>query len=123
MAVMNSRDTRTEIAGADLSAAQFKFVTLESTGKVILANGAGEQCYGVIIVGAIADAAVTVVRTGSVMVISSGTIAAGAAVTTTAAGLAAAATTGNIIMGYAKEAAVANQVIEIELIAGGNASA
>lgn len=123
MTVMNSRDTRTEIAGADLSAAQFKFVTLESTGKVILANGAGEQCYGVIIVGAPADAAVTVVRTGSVMVISSGVIAAGAAVTTTAAGLAAAATTGNIIMGYAKEAAVASQVIEIELIAGGNASA
>ena len=30
MAVMQSRDTRTVIAGADLSAAQFKFVKLDA---------------------------------------------------------------------------------------------
>ena len=54
------------------------------------------------------------------MVISGGTIAAGAAVATTAAGLALTAAATNTIMGYAKEAAVSNQVIEIELISGGN---
>lgn len=120
MAVMQSRDNRTFIAGADLSAAQFKFVTLESTGKVILANSAGEQAIGVCLVGGVADTAVTVTRSGSVMVIAGGTIAAGAAITTTAAGLALTAASGNVVMGYAKEAAVINQVIEIELISGGN---
>lgn len=123
MAVMQSRDTRTEIAGVDLSAAQFKFVTLESDGFVDLANSAGELAYGVCIVGAAAGRAVTVVRTGSVMVEAGGTITAGAAVATNAAGEAVAATTGNIIMGYAKEAAVDGQIIEIELITGGNAAA
>ena len=123
MAVMASRDTRSEIAGVDLSSAQFKFVTLESDGFVDLANGAGEQAYGVCIVGGAVGAAVTVVRTGSVNVIAGGTIAAGAAVATDASGTAATAATGNIIMGYAKEAGVAGQIIEIELITGGNASA
>ena len=123
MTVMQSRDTRTEIAGANLSTAQFKFVTLESTGKVILANAAGEQSYGVIIVGAPADAAVTVVRTGSVMVEAGGNIAAGAAVATNAAGEAQTAASTNIVMGYAKEAGVDGQLIEIELITGGNAVA
>ena len=123
MTVMQSRDTRTEIAGANLSTAQFKFVTLESTGKVILANAAGEQAYGVIIVGAPADAAVTVVRTGSVMVEAGGTIAAGAAVATNASGKAQTAASTNIVMGYAKEAGVTDRLIEIELITGGNAVA
>ena len=54
------------------------------------------------------------------MVIAGGTIAAGAAVATTAAGLALTAASGNVVMGYAKEAGVINQVIEIELISGGN---
>lgn len=122
MAVMASRDTRSEIAGVDLSSAQFKFVTLESDGFVDLANAAGEQAYGVCIVGGAVGAAVTVVRTGSVNVVAGGTIAAGAAVATDAAGDAVTAAIGNIIMGYAKEAGVAGQVIEIELITGGNAA-
>jgi hypothetical protein len=42
MAVIQTRDTRTFIAGEDLSAAQFKFVTLESDGQVDLADSAGE---------------------------------------------------------------------------------
>lgn len=120
MAVMQSRDTRTEIAGVDLSSAQFKFVTLESDGFVDLANSAGEQCYGVCIVGAAAGKAVTVVRTGSVMVEAGGTIAAGAAVQAGADGTALTAAIGDVVMGYAKEAGVDGQIIEIELITGGN---
>ena len=64
MAVMQSRDTRTFIAGVDLSAAQFKFVTLESDGQVDLANSAGENCIGVCLVGGAAGAAVTVAISG-----------------------------------------------------------
>ena len=45
MAVMQSRDNRTFIAGEDLSSAQFKFVTLESDGQVDLADSAGEERY------------------------------------------------------------------------------
>ena len=123
MATMQSRDTRTFVAGEDLSAAQFKFVTLESDGQVDLADSAGENCIGVLLVEGEAARAVTVIMTGSVMVEAGGTVTAGGAVATDATGRAVDATTGDIIMGYAREAGVANQVIEIELIQGGNASA
>lgn len=120
MAVMQSRDTRTEIAGADLSAAQFKFVTLDAGGVVTVAGTAGEQAYGVCIVGGTSGNAVTVVRSGSVLVAAGGTIAAGDAVQTDAAGAALVAATGDVVMGYAKEAGASGQIIEIELITGGN---
>ena len=123
MATMQSRDTRTFVAGEDLSAAQFKFVTLEAGNVVDLADSAGENCVGVLLVEGAADRAVTVVMTGSVMVEAGGTVTAGGAVATDATGRAVDATTGDIIMGYAREAGVAAQVIEIELIQGGNASA
>ena len=51
MAVMQSRDNRTFVAGEDLSAAQFKFVTLEADGQVDLADAAGENAIGVCISG------------------------------------------------------------------------
>ena len=123
MATMQSRDTRTFVAGEDLSAAQFKFVTLESDGQVDLADSAGENCLGVLSVEGGDTRAVTVVMTGSMMVEAGGTVTAGGAVATDATGRAVDATTGDIIMGYAREAGVTNQVIEIELIQGGNASA
>jgi hypothetical protein len=123
MATMQSRDTRTFVAGEDLSAAQFKFVTLEAGNVVDLADSAGENCVGVLLVEGAAARAVTVVMTGSVMVEAGGTVTAGGAVATDATGRAVDATTGDIIMGYAREAGVTAQVIEIELIQGGNASA
>ena len=120
MAVMQYRDNRTFIAGEDLSAAQFKFVTLESDGQVDLADSAGENAIGVCLVGGAAGAAVTVCVSGSVMVEAGGTIAAGAAVQTGADGTALAAATGDVVMGYAREAGVDGHIIEIELIQGGN---
>ena len=123
MAVMQSRDNRTFIAGEDLSSAQFKFVTLESDGQVDLADSAGENAIGVCIVGAGAGNAVTVTVSGSVMVTAGGTIAAGAAVQTDAAGDALTAATGDVILGYAREAGVDGQIIEIEMIQGGNLAA
>jgi hypothetical protein len=120
MAVIQTRDTRTFIAGEDLSAAQFKFVTLESDGQVDLADSAGENAIGVCLVGGAAGAAVTVAISGKVMVKSGGTIAAGAAVQTDANGDALTAASGDVVLGYALEAAVDNQIIAIELIQGGN---
>tara|TARA_R110000823_G_scaffold61471_1_gene146452 strand:- start:798 stop:1169 length:372 start_codon:yes stop_codon:yes gene_type:complete len=123
MAVMQSRDNRTFIAGEDLSSAQFKFVTLESDGQVDLADSAGENAIGVCIVGGTAGNAVTVTVSGSVMVTAGGNIAAGAAVQTDASGDALTAATGDVILGYAREAGVDGQIIEIEMIQGGNLAA
>lgn len=123
MAVMQSRDNRTLVAGEDLSAAQFKFVTLESDGQADLADSAGETCYGVLLNQPIAGKAATVCVAGKVMVEAGGTIAAGANVATAADGTAVTATTGAIIMGQAYEAGVDGQIIAIELIQGGNAVA
>ena len=120
MAVMQSRDNRTFIAGEDLSAAQFKFVTLEADGQVDLADSAGENAMGVCLVGAATGNAVTVCVSGSVMVEAGGTIAAGAQVQTGADGTALLAATGDVVLGYAREAGVDGQIIEIEMIQGGN---
>ena len=120
MAVIQTRDTRTFIAGEDLSAAQFKFVTLESDGQVDLADSAGENAIGVCLVGGAAGAAVTVAISGKVMVEAGGTIAAGAAVQTDANGDALTAATSDVVLGYALEAGVDGQIIAIELIQGGN---
>ena len=122
MAVMQSRDTRTYVAGEDLSTAQFKFVTLESDGQIDLADSAGENCIGVLLNDPTSGNAATVVMSGKTLVKAGGTIAAGASVATDASGLAVTATTGNIVMGYATEAAVSGQTIAVELIQGGNAA-
>ena len=120
MAVMQSRDNRTFVAGEDLSAAQFKFVTLESDGQVDLADAAGENAIGVCISGGTAGKAVTVCVSGSVMVEAGGVIAAGAQVQTGADGTALTAAAGDVVLGYAREAGVDGQIIEIEMIQGGN---
>lgn len=123
MAVQESRDTRTFIAGEDLSSSQFKFVTLESDGQVDLADSAGENCIGVVINDPASGGEATVVVSGKTVVTSGGTIAAGASIATDGSGDAVTASTGNIVMGYALEAGVDGQVIAVELIQGGNAAA
>jgi len=120
MAVMQSRDNRTFIAGEDLSAAQFKFVTLEADGQVDLADSAGENAIGVCLAGAAAGAAVTVCVSGSVMVEAGGAITAGDQVQTGADGTALTAAAGDVVLGYAREDGVDGQIIEIEMIQGGN---
>jgi hypothetical protein len=123
MAVQESRDTRTFIAGEDLSSSQFKFVTLESDGQVDLADAAGENCMGVVINDPASGGEATVVVSGKTVVTAGDTIAAGAAIATDASGDAVTAASTNIIMGYALEAGVDGQVIAVELIQGGNAAA
>jgi len=120
MAVMQSRDNRTFVAGEDLSAAQFKFVTLEADGQVDLADAAGENAIGVCIAGATAGKAVTVCVSGSVMVEAGGAITAGDQIQTGADGTALLAATGDVVLGYAREDGVDGQIIEIEMIQGGN---
>jgi len=121
MAVIQTRDTRSFEAGEDLSAAQFKFVTLESDGQVDLADAAGENCIGVLLNNPdAAGKAATVAISGKVMITCGDTVAAGAALQTDAAGDAITAATGDYVMGYALEAGVDGQIIAMELIQGGN---
>ena len=123
MAVMQSRDTRTFIAGESLTDHQFKFVTLEADGQVDKADAIGENCIGVLLNEPAAAAAAPVVLTGKVMVEAGDAITAGDEVCTNAAGEAIAiadstsATT--FTMGYALEDGVDGQIIAIELIQGG----
>jgi len=120
MAVMQSRDTRTFVAGEDLSSAQFKFVTLESDGQVDLADAAGERAIGVLLNKPTSGAAATVAMTGKVMVEAGAAVTAGDQIQTNAAGEAIEAATGDVVMGYALEDAVDGQIFAMELIQGGN---
>ena len=120
MAVMQSRDTRTHVAGEDLSAAQFKFVTLEADGQIDLADSAGERALGVLLNKPTAGAAATVAMTGKVMVEAGASVTAGDQLQTDAAGDAITAAAGDVVMGYALEDAVDGQIFAMELIHGGN---
>ena len=120
MAVQESRDTRTFIAGEDLSSSQFKFVTLESDGQVDLADSAGERCFGVLENDPASGGEATVVVSGQTRITCGGTVAAGAQLQTDASGDAITAASGDVSMGYAMEAGVDGQVIAMELIQGGN---
>lgn len=127
MAVMQSRDTRTMIAGEDLSAAQFKFVTLEADGQIDLADADGENCFGVLLNKPdAAGKAATVVVSGKVMVVAASAITAGDEIAVDAAGeaqeLTASSSATAVTVGYALEDAVDGQIFAMELIQGGRLS-
>jgi hypothetical protein len=108
-------------ATEDLTAAQFLFVTMDSSGDVELANAAGEDCVGVL-QNAPADGAIAIVRVyGPSRVIASGVVAVGALVATTNAGkskTAVAATTNTSDAGAASDALVASFVMGRALTVG-----
>lgn len=124
MAVMQSRDTRTFEAGADLSAGQFKFVTLAADGQVDITSSAGGNAIGVLLnKPSAAGRAATVCVSGSVMITCGGTITAGDQIQSDASGDALLAATGDVVLGYAREDGVDGQIIEMEFITGGNVAA
>ena len=123
MAVMQSRDTRTFVAGEDLSSAQFKFVTLEADGQIDLADAAGERALGVLLNKPTSGKAATVAMTGKVMVEVGAAVTAGDEIQTDANGDAITAAAGDVVLGYALEDAVDGQIFAMELIQGGNVKA
>lgn len=123
MAVMQSRDTRTFVAGEDLSSAQFKFVTLEADGQIDLADAAGERALGVLLNKPTSGKAATVAMTGKVMVEAGAAVTAGDEIQTDANGDAITAAAGDVVLGYALEDAVDGQIFAMELIQGGNVKA
>jgi len=120
MAVMQSRDTRTMVAGHANGIAQFKFVKLGTNATHVVACGNGEQAFGVALTEASQHNAVTVAVTGKVMIEAGAAVTVNGAVASDADGNCVNAASSDIIMGYAMEAGVDGQIIAIELIQGGN---
>ena len=122
MAVTQSRDNRTIIAGADLSTSQFIFVKLNATAAAVVV-GAGEAAFGLLEVGAATGKACTVTKTGKVMVECSAAVTVGADVASAAGGKAIDAVATDVILGTAYETGVTGQIIAIELSDAGNIKA
>lgn len=123
MATYNIGKRRTFLAGEDLSAAQYHFVTLEADGFVDLADADAEACIGVLCNTPASGQAAEVALDGRVLVEAGGTITAGDDVVTNNAGEAVERSTSSsataVTMGYAVEDGVDGQIIAIELIQGG----
>ena len=114
MAVYNNLSCETYIAGEDLSAAQYKFVRINAgTDSTVVLSGAGERADGVLINDPTSGKAATVARDGDPMVYAGGTIADGAEIAVDANGDAVAAASTDVIVGYAREAAVDGQLFQI----------
>jgi len=123
MATMLSRDTRTFVAGSDLTAAQFKFVSLAADGQVDVTAAAGGNAIGILSNNPNVGQAATVTVSGGYMVEAGGTITAGDQVQSSATGTALLAATDDVVLGYALEDAVVGQIMRIEFITGGNLAA
>jgi len=123
MATMLSRDTRTFVAGSDLTAAQFNFVSLAADGQVDVTASAGGNAIGILSNNPNVGQAATVTVTGGYMVEAGGTITAGDQIQSSATGTALLAATSDVVLGYALENAVIGQVMRIEFITGGNLAA
>tara|TARA_R110002153_G_scaffold208974_1_gene361468 strand:- start:352 stop:720 length:369 start_codon:yes stop_codon:yes gene_type:complete len=114
MAVTQSRDNRTIVAGADLSAKQFTFVKLDAAAKAV-SCGDGEAAFGVLEVPAGSGKAATVTVSGKVMVKCGDDVTIGGPVAADVNGEAVDAAVGNIIVGTAYESGVDGQIIAIEI--------
>jgi hypothetical protein len=117
MAFTENMQTRSYVAGSDLSAKQFRFVSLAADGAVD-ATGAGAAAAGVLLNSPAAGAAAGVAYDGRVTVVCGGTVTRGGEVASDAAGEAVDATTDDAILGYALETGADGQVITIELARG-----
>lgn len=114
MANQQRGNPKTFTAGADLSAKQFYFVKM-SSGNVV-ACGDGERAIGVLQDKPTASGKAAAVNTaeGDILkVVCGGTVTIDGDVASDADGAAVDATTGDIILGTAREAGAAGQLIEI----------
>jgi hypothetical protein len=104
-------------AGGDLSAGQFKFVTLANDGQVDLTASAGGEAIGVLQnKPSAAGRAATVAVYGVTKVIAGDTVAAGAKVQSDASGLAITAASAGHVLGVAITGGAVNEVISILLL-------
>ena len=126
MATQGNQIRQTFVAGADLSAKQYTFVTCngvtaDGENRTVVSPAVGAKVDGVVINSPRNTHAATVVVFGRTKVKAAGNIAAGAEVQTNPNGQVVTATTG-VRVGKALEAAVTNQIITIDFYPGGNAA-
>jgi hypothetical protein len=104
MATENALKTLSRPASGDLSAAQYKFVKMNSSGQMAVCSVAGEESDGVLQdMPAAAGRAGCMAIGGQTKVLLGGTVAQGASVATDASGRAVTAATGNVIIGRCTE--------------------
>lgn len=103
------------LAGADLSAAQFKFVKF-STGKLVVAAAGNDQVYGVLQNKPTSDQVCELEVFGTTKMVAGAAVAAGAVVMSDAQGRAITGTSTNYGQGFALEAAsAAGDIITVTL--------
>lgn len=100
-------------ANGDLSASQFKFVKLNSSGRLV-ACGAGEAAVGVLQDDPRAAGRAGAVAIGGIVKAKAeGNVAAGAAVASDADGGVVTAATGNIVLGIAVTGGASGEIISV----------
>lgn len=124
MATTGVFQARSFLAGEDLSAAKWRFLTLESDGKVDVADADAEEVIGVAMTNPSAeDRAVAVAISGEVKVYAGGNITVGDDVVTDANGAAVERSTSSsataVTAGKALASAVSGDVVTILLVQGG----
>jgi hypothetical protein len=113
MAVNNSQECITLIAGADLSTKQYRFVSLASDGQID-PTGDGLLAAGVLQDNpAAAGRSAAVCISGRTKVEAGGTIAAGGSVSSGADGVAVATASGDVPLGTAVDGGASGAIISI----------
>lgn len=116
MAYEEALKTITRVAGADLTAAKYRFVKGDGAGGVVRCSAAGEQPLGVLQNDPIQGEAATVaINTSTTKVVAGGNIALDAEVATDNQGRAVTAAAGNAIVGTAQIAGAAGDIITVLL--------
>ena len=124
MATQGHTVRETFIAGADLSAAQFTFVVMNTTDRTVVAAGNAAAADGVVINKPALGEAATIVLFGRTIVkTGTGGLTAGANVGVDAAGLGVVAAASDIIVGRCVDAGAAGGYATIDFFRGGNAQA
>lgn len=107
----------TLVAGADLSAAQFKFVKLNSSGQAILCAAATDKPIGVLQNAPTSGQEAEVTVIGGTKVVLGGSVTEGAAVGTSAAGAGVALTVGTdttkYVVGQALTEGASGEIITV----------
>lgn len=123
MATQGNQTRESMIAGADLSALQWTFVKMNTTDRTVVAAGAGEAAFGVLINDPTLGNAATVVTVGRVIVeVGTGGLTAGDLVGVDANGEAVTAASADVVVGIALEAKSAGERATIDFFRGGNAA-
>lgn len=113
MAYENAMHVITAVAGADLSAAQYKFVKLNTTANQVVLCGDGEDGDGVLQNDPTSGQAATVCIGGVTKVLLGGTVAAGGVVSSGAAGIANASANGDYMLGKALTGGASGEIATI----------